>query len=190
MPNDDDMEPIRAERQTVRFFDGLEVDGYRMPNGEFRVGITGASLALGYPRNWLFRILNGESRNQMKALQGLGFTEKIVKTVTKTKRGDREAKTIGLRDFNRLISYAVSEAPVLKITPVPFRFALDDNRFWIEVHQEKIIYTFPLQFTLEEVSHFAPIFKSFDIRLDEDGMPIGLANIQYWMEEEFRRLGR
>lgn len=81
-----------------------------------------------------------------------------------------------------------SDAPVLKITPVPFKFALDENRFYIEVHQGKIIYTFPLQFTLEEVSYFAPTFKSFDIRLDEDGMPLALANIQYWMEEEFKKL--
>jgi len=41
------MEPIRAERQTVTFFDGLQVDGYQMPNGDFRVGITGASVVLG-----------------------------------------------------------------------------------------------------------------------------------------------
>lgn len=100
-------EPIRAERATVTFFEGLKVDGYRMPSGEFRVGITSASLVLGYPRNWLFRILNGESRNQLKALQGLGFTEQTVKIVTETQRGDREAQTINLRDFNRLIAYAV-----------------------------------------------------------------------------------
>lgn len=101
------MSVIRAERQLVKFFEGLQVDGFRMPNGEFRIGITGASLVLGYPRNWLFRILNGESRNQLKALQGLGFTEQTLKVVTETSRGDREAQTIGLRDFNRLISYAV-----------------------------------------------------------------------------------
>lgn len=100
-------EPIRAERAKVEFFEGLSVDGYRMPDGEFRVGITGASLVLGYPRNWLFRILNGESRNQLKLLQGLGFTEETTKIVTETSRGDREAQTISLRDFNRLISYAV-----------------------------------------------------------------------------------
>ncbi|NJL91560.1 MAG: hypothetical protein HC916_18590 [Coleofasciculaceae cyanobacterium SM2_1_6] len=102
------MEPIRAERQTVRFFDGLEVDGYRMPNGEFRVGITGASRVLGYPDNWLYRILiTGESRKQNQALQGLGFTQETLKIVSETIRGDREAETISLRDFNRLISYAV-----------------------------------------------------------------------------------
>jgi hypothetical protein len=101
------MEPIRAERQTVTFFNGLTVDGYRMPNGEFRVGITGASLVLGYSDNWLQRVLGRESGRSIKALRGLGFTEEIQKVVGETERGDREAQTINLRDFNRLISYAV-----------------------------------------------------------------------------------
>ena len=41
-------EPIKAERATIKFIDGLEVDGYRMPDGEFRVGVMGASTVLGY----------------------------------------------------------------------------------------------------------------------------------------------
>lgn len=100
------MEPIRAERETVVFFNGLEVDGYRMPNGEFRVGIAGAGIVLGYDRNWLGRALD-RGGNTLKALQGLGFTEETEKVVTGSSRGDREAQTISLRDFNRLISYAV-----------------------------------------------------------------------------------
>lgn len=99
-------ETLRAERQTVRFFDGLEVDGYRMPNGEFRVGIAGAGSVLGYGRNWLGRVLS-KGGNTLKALQGLGFTEKTLISVTETSRGDRSSQTISLRDFNRLISYAV-----------------------------------------------------------------------------------
>jgi len=97
------MEPIRAERQTVTFFSGLQVDGYRMPNGEFRVGIAGAGEVLGYERNWLGRVLE-RGGNTLKALQGLGFTEETQKVVTKS---GRPPETISLRDFNRLISYAV-----------------------------------------------------------------------------------
>jgi hypothetical protein len=97
------MEPIKAERQTVTFFDGLQVDGYRMPNGEFRVGITGASTLLGYGSNWLGRVLE-RGGNTLKALQGLGFTEEIEKVVINS---GRPPETISLRDFNRLISYAV-----------------------------------------------------------------------------------
>jgi hypothetical protein len=101
------MEPIRAERATVTFFDGLAVEGYRMPSGEFRVGITEACRVLGYADNWLFLALTGKNRKRLKSLQSLGFTEETAKIVSETERGDREAQTICLRDFNRLISYAV-----------------------------------------------------------------------------------
>jgi len=97
------MEPIRAERATVTFFDGLQVDGYQMPDGEFRVGMTGASEVLGYGRNWLGRVLE-RGGNTLKTLRGLGFTEEIQKVVTNS---GRPPETISLRDFNRLISYAV-----------------------------------------------------------------------------------
>lgn len=97
------MEPIRAERATVKFFDGLEVDGYRMPNGEFRVGITGASKVLGYSREWLGRVLS-RGGNTLKTLQGLGFTEKVEEVATNS---GRPPETVSLRDFNRLIAYAV-----------------------------------------------------------------------------------
>lgn len=101
------MKPIRAQRETVTFFNGLEVDGYRMPDSEFRVGITSACRVLGYPDNWLFLALQGRSRKRLKTLQGLGFTEETKQIVSETSRGDRVAETISLRDFNRLISYAV-----------------------------------------------------------------------------------
>jgi hypothetical protein len=83
------MEPIRAERQSVTFFDGLEVDGYRMPDGEFRVGITGACRVLDYPDNWLYLALAGQNRKRLKALQNLGFTEETAKIVSKTNRGGK-----------------------------------------------------------------------------------------------------
>lgn len=101
------MEPIRVERQTVTFFDGLTVDGYRMPSGEFRVGITGACRVLGYADNWLYLALTGQNRKRLKALQGLGFTEETIEIVSETARGDREAETISLKDFNRLIPGAI-----------------------------------------------------------------------------------
>jgi hypothetical protein len=121
-------EIIRAERATVTFFDGLAVDGYKMPNGEFRVGITGASRVLGYPDNWLFRIIRGESRKQLESLQGLGFTQETARIVSETSRGNREAETIGLRDFNRLISYAVFDGkrPALALQLALTEVALND----------------------------------------------------------------
>lgn len=102
------MDVIRARRKTVSFFEGLEVDGYQLPNGEFRVGIIGASIVLGYGKNWLSRAIE-RGGNTKKALLGLGFSENFQKVVTETLRGDREARTLSLRDFNRLIAYAVSD---------------------------------------------------------------------------------
>lgn len=99
----------RAERATVEFFDGLIVDGYRMPSGEFRVGLTGASEVLGYGKNWLGRVLS-RGGNTVKTLQGIGFTEEVREVVTQSIRGGgSEAQTISLDDFNRLIVYAVMD---------------------------------------------------------------------------------
>lgn len=102
-------EVIRSERRQVPFFEGLEVDGYLMPDGSYRVGIVGASLVLGYAENWLPRLLKNKNGKPMKTLRGFGFTEQIAETVSETVRGDRVAQTISLEDFNRLIVYAIQD---------------------------------------------------------------------------------
>jgi hypothetical protein len=106
---DDIDEPIRAEREIVRFFDGLEVEGYRMPNLEFRVGLSGASRVLGYDRDWLRDILQTNART-VKSLRGLGFSEQTQKVTAQSKHQNSfEDTTISLDDFNRLIVYATSK---------------------------------------------------------------------------------
>lgn len=130
------MEPVRVERQAVKFFDGLSVDGYRMPNGEFRVGVTGASTVLGYSENWLPRLMSRETGTSIKSLRGLGFTEETQKVVSETSRGDREAQTISLRDFNRLISYAVFDG---KKAALALQLALTEvalNDFFVDAFGE------------------------------------------------------
>jgi hypothetical protein len=97
----------KAVRAKVVFFEGLEVDGYRMPDGEFRVGISGAGKVLGYAPNWLGRVLD-RGGNSVKTLRGMGFTEKILEVVTQSiNGGGTSAKTISINDFNRLIVYGV-----------------------------------------------------------------------------------
>lgn len=105
------MQPVKAIRATVVFFRGLEVDGYRMPNGEFRVGAPDASRVVGYGRNWLTNVLR-RGGSTYKALLGLGFSEKIQKVIARTKDGKfnpSEIPTISLKDFNRLICYAAND---------------------------------------------------------------------------------
>jgi hypothetical protein len=99
------MDPIRSERAPVRFFDGLEVDGYKMPSGEYRVGITTASLIAGFADNYLRRSLS-EGGTRLQPLLDSGFSGKTISQVRVTKTGEREERTINLKDFIRLLRYA------------------------------------------------------------------------------------
>lgn len=99
-------EPIRSEISTVIFFDGLSVDGYRMPNGEFRVGITTASTVAGFSENYLRDVLRDKTATRFKTLQEKGFTGITTKQLRETKRGAREERSISLKDFIKLLRYA------------------------------------------------------------------------------------
>lgn len=102
------MEVIKAVRATVVFFEGLEVDGYRMPSGEFRIGLAGASRLLGYSREWLGDAVSVKTPRTVKALRSLGFSDNIEKVSAQSIRGnDYEDRTISLQDFNCCIIYAV-----------------------------------------------------------------------------------
>lgn len=96
------------ERATVYFTTDLSVDGYLMPNGEFRVGITGASEVLGFAKNWLGRVTRTEAKT-LKALQGLGFKglQEVGKVMGET--GSQSVTTISLNDFSLLILYAAMQ---------------------------------------------------------------------------------
>jgi hypothetical protein len=46
-------EPIKAVRAEVNLGESVVIDGYMLPNGEFRYGLTRTSLLLGYAKQWL-----------------------------------------------------------------------------------------------------------------------------------------
>jgi hypothetical protein len=101
-------ELIRAERATVIFFDGLTVDGYRMPNGEFRVGIEGASKVLGFAENWLYRTLTKSGNRTLKTLCGWGFDAYMINAlIDRPQGGTTKVDTISLDAFNICIVYGV-----------------------------------------------------------------------------------
>ena len=104
------IEPIRAKRATVKFFDGLEVQGYQMPDGEYRVGVVDASLVVGYGRQWLSQVLNLRPKT-LKSLQGMGFTgSQIEARVSRDdSSGSSTANTISIRDFVYVIAFASSQ---------------------------------------------------------------------------------
>ena len=95
----------RAERATIEFCDGLSVDGYRMPDGEFRVGITSASLIAGFAEDYLRKAFS-DSSPRFKALQAAGFSGKSEVLTRVTKTGTRDERTISLKDFQRFIRFA------------------------------------------------------------------------------------
>lgn len=65
-------EPIRATSATVQLSDTLSIDGYMMPDGEFRAGAVGVSALMGYKRNWLLEI-EDKSPDKLKALSDKGY---------------------------------------------------------------------------------------------------------------------
>ncbi len=98
-------ELIKATTATVQLGD-LPVDGYMMPNGEFRAGIAGASVLLGHGKDW-FNRLASRSPNKLKALQDGGFTGRVQAVVIPREPGTRgasRAQTISLKDLTTLIT--------------------------------------------------------------------------------------
>jgi len=100
----------RAERSTVKFCDGVEVEGYRLPDGEFRVGKLSTALALGYGKDWVTRTINGVASGKGKDAETLaqwGFTGVASPVeVTGSARGTTISETISLKDFRQLIRLA------------------------------------------------------------------------------------
>lgn len=99
-------EPIRALATTVKLSDTLEIDGYLMPNEEFRAGIVGASILLGYQRDW-FLVLPSKAPKKLKALQAEGFrySPQPVAIQRQGRGGATKAQTISLKDLTALIRF-------------------------------------------------------------------------------------
>jgi len=98
----------KVEQKTVKFSSDISVEGFRLPNGEFRISITSASVALGYQKNWLGRAI-ARTGNTFKSLQGFGFEGNFHKVVTPSNGGKQETILITLDDFNTLILYCASK---------------------------------------------------------------------------------
>lgn len=101
---------IKAERATIQFCDGLEVDGYKMPNGDYGVSLSGASTLLGYEKTWLSQVVS-RAKNTLKALQDNGFTgcQLDLSVDRADKSGASEVQIISLDDLTHLIVYATSK---------------------------------------------------------------------------------
>jgi hypothetical protein len=98
--------PIKAVNATIELSDTLSIDGYMMPDGEFRAGIAGASILLGHGKDW-FNRLASRAPNKLKALQDGGFTGRLQPVLIPREPGTRgasRAQTISLKDLTTLIT--------------------------------------------------------------------------------------
>ncbi|HEY9824854.1 MAG TPA: hypothetical protein V6D19_05360 [Stenomitos sp.] len=99
---------IKAQRATVKFCEGVEVEGYLLPDGEFRVGKVSASTALGFAKNYLSR-LQSATPKQLEALQSAGFTGYSQSVEIDNGRGSTRSETLSLQDFRKLAIFAASK---------------------------------------------------------------------------------
>ncbi|MEG5055125.1 MULTISPECIES: hypothetical protein [unclassified Microcoleus] len=101
-----------------------------MPSGEHRVGSTGASLLLGYSKEYFSR-LAFKAPKQLKALQGEGFQGCLVETLTERddRRGASKIKTLSKTDFKVWVEYEATKGNkhALALMAASFSEVLDDR---------------------------------------------------------------
>lgn len=104
------MTVVKACNATVHIGLSTAIEGYLMPNGTFRYGLTYVSSLLGYANNWLSRLLKTDS-NKLKALQCNGFQGYIIEASVQRidRRGSPTTKTLSFDDFCVLVEFEAVE---------------------------------------------------------------------------------
>ena len=128
------------------------LDVYMLPDGEKRLGIEGAGLALGYTERWLYNRTNRKSK-WLEGLKGTGFNgaQKELTIIRINERGSSLGKTISLRDFVKLVAYEAIIGKNINAVVLLAAFA--------EVGLEKVIDDVfagrCIDFILEKIVHYS-----------------------------------
>lgn len=96
---------VRSIRAELNLGDKI-IDCYLFPDGEKRIGIGGASIAIGRNKEYLSKSAKTKSVTFQK-LKLMGFSGEIIETEILLPRGASRAKTISLSDFNILMMFFV-----------------------------------------------------------------------------------
>lgn len=94
---------VRSIRAELNLGDKI-IDCYLFPDGEKRIGIGGASIAIGRNKEYLSK----SAKKGAKTLNGLwdiGYTGRLEETEVKNDRGATRSKTISIRDFTKVITW-------------------------------------------------------------------------------------
>lgn len=108
---------IRAVRIDLPCGNSKKIDLYKLQNNSFerRIGLEGTGESLGYAKNWLGR-LPKQGKKQWNSMQDNGFTgyQIAVRVPHEQKSGAALAKTISIRDFNKILAYEAIKKRNLK----------------------------------------------------------------------------
>lgn len=98
---------IKFVQASLPISESVSIDCYMLPSGEKRIGITGAALAAGRPKNYLSRTVTKTESKAFKALQGLGFEGYLIEgnVIKEEGKGSPIAKTLLVRDFTKYITW-------------------------------------------------------------------------------------
>lgn len=93
---------VRVERVDFQIAPGVLIDFYRFPDGEKRIGLTGAAIACGHRKEYFQRLHSGAPK-QLEALQQAGFDgctrDGMVERVSVGSKGSAKVKTLSQDDF-------------------------------------------------------------------------------------------
>ncbi len=156
---------IRAKRAVVKFCDGIQVEGYLLPSGEYRVGKASIASALGYSKDWVRRVISGVASGkskETKTLMGWGFSgvASQVEVPSPTNAKYVPADTLSLKDFRCLVRLAdrkgKKEASALIDAFLDvgiedwFRLAFGQSQLTLEEKREKFYRTYAASISFED----------------------------------------
>ena len=99
---------IFAQRKEILFAPDVVIDGYKLPSGEYRASITGASTIVGYSKQWLstVHIRAGKTLRELRSEGYDGSHQEV--WVKRSQGGSTSLKTISLDDLWAIINYAAN----------------------------------------------------------------------------------
>jgi hypothetical protein len=113
------MDTIKAQRATVKFYEGVEFDSYLLPDREFRVGKASIAQALGYNKNWTGKLLKkaeslvtssdekqGSNPSYLVQNKAQSLVASLDGEIKKIEIDGMVAETLSLKDFRIFIRYA------------------------------------------------------------------------------------
>lgn len=154
MPNETNESNVIKAVAAELNLDEMTLDVYMLPDGEKRVGLESIGDALGYSTKVFLQRTKRQSKT-LKELQGMGFTNeqmwvKIISQEANQKLAPM-ARTVGLRDFTKLITYEAIVKHKIKAIILLAAFA----EVGIERVIEDVFAGRSIDFILEKIVHYS-----------------------------------